>query len=209
MIVSIHIPRTGGTSFLHYLRAQFGVRLLEDYSWAAAGADPRMMDDYDCIHGHFFSRRYRRLASPRFACWFREPFDRLRSHYSFWLENDFPDNRLWSAMRSEHWSFEQFATSADNSVRNLQSQLLDVLQIHELAFVGLTEQYERSLSVFERVFALPPRGHEIRARQTRFTSWGSLSAPSINTIRRLHAEDFELYEQAKRRFADLAAAYNL
>lgn len=209
MIISVHVPRTGGTSFLHYLRRHFGTRLLEDYSWSAQPVTPEQIGGYDCVHGHFFARRYRGIDGAKFALWFREPLRRLRSHYAFWRENEYPENDLWTAMRADTWSFEKFALSRHGSVRNLQSQILDFLEIDQLHFVGLTEEYERSLVLFERIFGLPREVPSARIRETKPVHWDALTPQTMNAIRRLHAEDFVVYNQARRRFEELADAHNV
>ena len=75
MLISLHLPKTGGTSFRASLREMFGSRLLEDYCDLPLNTRPlrrkshaliqcfalrhQRFPEFDCIHGHFLPLKYR------------------------------------------------------------------------------------------------------------------------------------------------------
>ena len=82
MLVSVHIPKTGGSSLRRsVLEPFFGDRLLLDYHDAPLSRDaaernrkalawkpsPDLLDRYDCVHGHFLATKYL-SATPSSAC---------------------------------------------------------------------------------------------------------------------------------------------
>lgn len=76
MIVSVHIPKTAGTSFRYHLAQVFGNRVLDDYGdWPEVTTPEGIVRQerrraemlaeaaetaelYDVIHGHFAGRKY-------------------------------------------------------------------------------------------------------------------------------------------------------
>ena len=99
MIVSVHIPKTGGVSFRKsVLEPVFGNRLLSDYGDAPLSHDtanrnaraqsfepsPELPERYDCVHGHFLALKYVSERVPcEFAVWFRDPAQRVVSRYLY------------------------------------------------------------------------------------------------------------------------------
>lgn len=105
-LLSLHIPKTGGTTFLKLLKTHTDCRVREDFrdrplhfprqivqakatfdNLISRLADSRSRDINDCIHGHFLLRKYKFILSRSetisFTC-IRHPYDRLISHYNFW-----------------------------------------------------------------------------------------------------------------------------
>lgn len=128
-LVSLHLPKTAGTSFGLALAEHFGAAFWPDYDFPAmqvprirrelgtiaAGWRLRaqMPQSVRCVHGHFLPLKYR-IALGRhadFAVWLREPVDRLLSHYHFW-RRDYagadPAQPLRNRMIAEGWSQERF-----------------------------------------------------------------------------------------------------
>ena len=138
MLISVHLPKTAGTSFERSLRQHFGTQLERRYAdkplhhhplrrnlrAAREGLCGRHKQEASpaCVHGHFLPLSYRHLArraDVRFVTWLREPIDRLLSHYHYWrraADSDARDtvqdqmqDKVQRRMREENWSFEQFA----------------------------------------------------------------------------------------------------
>ncbi|MYF13010.1 MAG: hypothetical protein F4229_18890 [Gammaproteobacteria bacterium] len=97
MLVSIHIPKTGGTTLREsILKPALGDRLKMDYgdkplatevsvrneSALAFEPPPDLASRYDCVHGHFLATKYLSENFPcQFAVWFRDPVQRMVSRY--------------------------------------------------------------------------------------------------------------------------------
>ena len=226
MIVSIHIPKTAGTSFGMRLEDKFGLRLLKDYGdWvgldtpeanalrAARDAETRarrdeLLRDYDIIHGHFVADKYVGLFPvAAFTAFFRDPYQRAVSHYEFLLRYPKLDHP-W--IRQFHESRPALADLL-KLFPNYQSIFLGQVAIEDFAVVGLTEQYERSVALFEAVFGrkLPPEVARGNVNPDREGDAYPIDPAVRRAIDIHHAADVELYRRACERFAQLAARYNV
>jgi len=84
IILSVHIPKTGGITLYNLLEQKFGKGLVSDYP------DRQEMkgrtDPVEVIHGHFEIADYLQLAPhARIITFLREPLSRALSHYYYWL----------------------------------------------------------------------------------------------------------------------------
>lgn len=177
MLVSVHLPKTAGSSFAALLAQYFGDTLRLDYAdtplhysrkavcWRAwrhtltagrkvsRGGHVLAQDNMACIHGHFLPFKYRYLMpEAQFVTWMRDPVTRLRSHYDFWRREYNPDTagRLHRQMMAQDWSFERFALGPE--LRNIYARFLWRFPLSEFAFVGVFEHLEEDTAYFiERV----------------------------------------------------------
>ena len=172
MLISLHLPKTAGTSFGDSLRLHYGERLLEDYddrplnrsrlsrrahavrlAARSSGAVRRALGPVDCIHGHFLPLKYRPLqrdASVRFVTWLRDPLERLASHYHYWMR-EFDEQQAGALHRQvveEQWSFERFCLSPQ--LRNCYSEFLWGFAPSRFDFIGITERYSEDMARFGR-----------------------------------------------------------
>lgn len=179
MLISVHLPKTAGTSFEHSLRRHFGAQLQRRYAdkplhhhplrrnlrAAREGLCGRHREEASpaCVHGHFLPLSYRHLArraDVRFVTWLREPIDRLLSHYHYWrraADSDAQDtlqdqmqHNLQRRMREENWSFEQFAQRRE--LRNVYRAFLWGFPVERFDFIGITEHYASDLREFGQRF---------------------------------------------------------
>jgi hypothetical protein len=75
--------------------------------------------------------------------WFRDPVERLLSHYYYWqhaVDMDHPNCRK---LHEEALSAAEFAAIPE--LRNIYARFLDGEPIKELNWVGLVEDYQSSL----------------------------------------------------------------
>jgi hypothetical protein len=164
LIISIHIPKTGGTAFLQVLKASVPDILYLD--WGRGGSNPvfrhgkrvavqlqsiadlELGEGLSVIHGHFEMGKYlSKFPEAIYVTWLRDPVERLISHYFFWQRRPFMDNPLCNRLITEQMSLEDFALLA----RNVQHRFLSPAGVERFAFVGITEEYERSLELFHRL----------------------------------------------------------
>ena len=95
MLISVHIPKTGGTAFGELLARRFGSRLLRDYddrplahaaprrlaaAIAAIPAQPARRRGHDAVHGHFLALKYLGVRGD-VVTWLRDPAQRVLSRY--------------------------------------------------------------------------------------------------------------------------------
>jgi len=215
-LVSVHFPKTAGTSFGLALRQCYGDGLQEDYAMLALNT-PRVRREWDAIrsglatrfeggppaaiHGHFLPLKYRialRNRPTRYVTWLRHPVERLLSHYYFWQRTcaaATPAQPLRYRVAREQWSLERFCLAPQ--LRNLYSQYLWGFPPSRFDFIGITERYESDLASFARRF-LPGTATAERARVN--TERGDAPYPldpELRTrIERHHADDMRLYRWA-------------
>lgn len=226
MILSIHIPKTGGQSFRARLEATFAPRILIDYGdWvgsdtpeaiahrdlraaAVRASSNQIARDYDIIHGHFIADKYTALFSKSdFVAFFRDPYQQTVSHYQFFARHPEIDNPAIRAFHDARMTFAEFAAA----VPDIQSRFLGTLEIADLSMVGPYEEHPRCVSLFETMFEcrLAP---EIR-RENVNPDRGETDYPIDAAIRKvvdLHrAKDVDTYRRACERFERLAHRYGV
>jgi hypothetical protein len=228
MIVSVHIPKTGGTSFRHMLQAHFGPRLLLDYGdWPeldtpeAQAHHRRRRDemmgrlgaistDYDVVHGHFAATKYSDLFSTiRMLCFVRDPYQHAMSAH------DYGKRSAASSVPTDHPGIRQFRdmrmTLLDmiETHPNLQSRYLRNVSLDDFAMIGLTEYFEESIKLFRAIFGID-LGATIARENINPDREGAAHqvAPEVReAIDRHCCEDIDLYRGAKERFLYLMKRY--
>ncbi|WP_158754996.1 sulfotransferase family 2 domain-containing protein [Dyella sp. S184] len=214
-IISLHLPKTAGTSFGSSLASHFGDRYRRDYAdqgickpmaqrceaALAAGVEiaAQGLGDIECVHGHFLPVKYLPLAATReltFVTWMRDPVTRMISHYYYWQESydekaSAPHHRQ---VIEESWTLEQFCLS--ERFRNIYTQYLWNFPLDNFAFIGISEHYQEDLQEFCRRYL--STSLEPRSRNTTKYS-GLRQAPDtafLDKVREFHAADMELYQRA-------------
>jgi hypothetical protein len=212
MLISVHFPKSGGSSFGAVLARHFGDRLLLDYGdfpintptglrrrKAAADAAANEVRDFgaiNCIHGHFLPAKYLPLKrrGAEFVTWLREPLERMASHYEFWRSTFDPASapRLHRRVIEEDWSFEQFSLSPE--LRNIYRQFLWSFPLSLFSFVGLTEHFASDVTAFARRFL------GVTLQEVPHLNRGQGGAPDLcrdegfrRTFEEFHAADYHLY----------------
>jgi hypothetical protein len=219
MLISIHMPKTAGSSFRATLEGHYCDAFRPDYGdyplahspderRAAAHRHAEAMRATElagvaCIHGHLLPAKYLPLAADpgcQFVTWLREPVARLVSHYAYWQASyDRASDSTSSLHRrvvEEGWTLEQFCLAPQ--LRNVYSEFLWGFPHERLNFVGITEYFEEDLRYFSTHFlglnATPRRLNERLASADDSVS-PQLARLDLVKIRQFHAEDVALYEQ--------------
>ncbi len=217
MLVSLHLPKTGGTSFVASLQQYFSNQLELDYSdkpihshyifrntkafFMALHNGVSSIHAGSCIHGHFLPLKYRFVSaknSPvRYVTWFRDPIERLASHYYFWRREVDMDTvgSLRKKMLKENWSLEEFCFSIE--MRNFYSQFLWGFPLESFDFIGLTEYYKDDFSYFCKEFL---QGGCFEVQSLNVNHQGQkqyiLDEGMRVELEDFHAKDMRLYQRA-------------
>lgn len=218
MIVSVHVPKTAGTSFAAFLREALGDgRVREEYrggpriegavsDLGALAQDLRNRGDrvrvylrrgsLECVHGHFLASKYAFIATA-FVAWVRDPVERVVSHYEYFKRQPDPNNRHSIAVQ-EGLGLLDFA--AIPGLRNLQSRYLD-LPLERFAFVGRTERLDEDMVRACEVLGLS--AHEsprTNANPHRKGDRYEISDTDRARIADLNREDAALYDRVHQHF---------
>jgi len=217
MLISVHLPKTAGSSFSAALGEKLGSSLLLDYGDQPintpshernTGAFRKSIENFDnssrfkgikCIHGHFLPIKYLLLSDKldiQFITWMRNPVERLLSHYYFWKRtfNSETAPPLHRKFMEEKWSIERFCLGPE--LKNLYYQFLYGFPLEYFALIGITESYEEDLSYFSSRFL----GYHVEMKRLNVgkTTNHSYEIPERlrNKIAHFHSKDMELYERA-------------
>lgn len=219
LLISVHLPKTAGTSFAEALQCHFGDQLVRDYgdfpintpalrrnAGALLNSARNLLADWngvECIHGHFLPLKYRLLARIRpvlFITWMRDPVERLISLYDFWQRSYDPATSppVHRRVVQEQWSLERFCLSPE--MRDTYSQFLWGFPLSRFDFIGIAEHYERDLEFFNRHVLgvhLPILYANANPNRERYRERldGALRA----RIQEYHERDMRLYRQALAR----------
>ncbi|RDS80995.1 sulfotransferase family 2 domain-containing protein [Dyella psychrodurans] len=214
-IISLHLPKTAGTSFGASLRTHFGDRYRSDYSdggisrpqeerRATALSSGCVIAEHglwnvDCVHGHFLPVKYLQLSARcdlKFVTWMRDPVQRLLSHYYFWQKSyDEATSSPHHRHVIEHgWTLEKFCMS--EKFRNIYTQYLWEFPLEHFSFIGISERYEEDLRDFSKCF-LSTDLEPLHLNETGYVSQRDYADKAfLDRVRDFHAADVRLYQRA-------------
>lgn len=215
MLISVHLPKTAGSSFMEELKAQFGARLVLDYEQPLRLPDfaanmrtlvncgrngLRRNQGAACIHGHFKPLKYSlsgMRAGAKFITWMRDPVERLASHYYFWMRETGTLNpsAFHRKIVAEKWPLERFCLSP--AARNIYSRYLWGMPLDRFDFIGITEYYDSELDYFAwKYLPRPIRHYRVNANPGREERRYITDAALREKIAAYHRRDMLLYERA-------------
>lgn len=230
LYISVHIPKTAGTSFKEILHGIAQERLFLDYGdkpLASAYPERKMAslandaDRYKAIlsaasvspdlpvvvHGHFLAAKYQWVfPQAKTLVWLRDPLERLASHYHHWLRNPDLENDTCMKMLNEQMSLVQFARLAPMS--NLYSRFLCGRKLESIAFVGITEEFEKGLRLFARILGREPVKLIVNTNANN-TGRYPLDKETRQAIMDANKDDMRIYEEAKVVFTQLCRTHDV
>ncbi len=195
-LISIHIPKTAGTSFYSILKQVYGPTLSPSYKRKDVKKQPNW-EAHEVIHGHFSYREIahlHRTHGAKVICWLRHPVDRVISNHTFFIAGlSQPHKNLRQYELNKHRIHEDLLTYAQKTEnRNRMSKFLAGISLEELFFVGKMERFEKEVG-----------------RLGKQLGWTTVQIPKLNTLERpevdettrnkilaLNQQDFELYTNA-------------
>jgi hypothetical protein len=226
VIISIHVPKTAGTSFSGILQAEYGNHVLLDYGdfhdWVGPDSRPgilrrtqeaarlrrdELLQTYQVIHGHFLPEKYIGLfPNADFVAFFRDPFQQTLSNYHFLLRHPeaATEYRAVKIFHESKMTVEDFVTSTQSP----QSDAIIGLSVDDLAIPGITEQFSQGIALFNALFHKNLTS-DVRLNPNPFQEEQnySISADLKRLIEKHRQRDIELYQRAVERFNQLAARH--
>lgn len=219
LIVSVHVPKTGGVTFREVLGELAGGHLVHDYAdrplaprtrWAALRQRLRRVslpEGTRVVHGHFVASKYWRVyPEARFVTWFRDPVERLVSHFHYWQREPDPENPTCRRLIEERLSLPAFAALPE--MRDVHARFLGGVPPERFAFIGLTERFDEGMELFRRLFC-PELGFASARRNANPARSGEryeLDPAERAALAALNQADIALHARARARYEELRAA---
>lgn len=207
-LISLHIPKTAGTSFRNILKSVYGSghvarldirRNVELNGKKFSGS--KIKSGIRVLHGHF---SYNKLTEnleikdgTPVITWLREPAERVISNYYYLdkilreeLNEEKKDLNILAKM--EKTLLEYAATEAN---RNRMSKFLKGISPEEFFFIGLTSHYEEDLTHLAKM--LEWENYSL-LKQNITGKKPDIDADIIEKIKALNRDDYEIYNKALR-----------
>jgi len=205
-LVSLHIPKTAGTSFRNILKEVYGddhvVRfdINQRIFINNEAFNGRKIDDViNVIHGHFqYSELIKTVRLPEgvpVITWLRHPVERVISNY-FYLEKILreeldEEKKGLNILAKMQKTLREYASTEAN--RNRMSKFLDGADLSALFFTGIVEYYEEDLAALASMLGWKEYTilkHNITGNRP------DVDKETIEFIRSLNGKDCELYQRA-------------
>ena len=211
MIVSVHIPKTAGSTFKDLLIEslgqgqiclRYGQTPLRHRSEGKPVPPLVIPEGAPCavVHGHFVADRVivPEGAEVRYVVWLRHPVERLISHYFFWKRKPYMDQPLCRRLLEEDLTVQEFASL--DAMRNLQSFFLGGTPPGRFTFIGVTERFDESIDRFNAIFGTNlNRCWTVNANPNKLAGGyrAEVGERVYEAIAEMNAADMALYAQAR------------
>lgn len=200
-LISIHLPKTAGTSFFSHLKTIYGPDLTLSFTRKnIARAQQYFGSSFNflncnikALHGHF---RYLEVSnlhkqySPKLVCWLRDPVERVISNYLYHTRaENFPNSRKTPDLMA-------YANRAE--AQNKMSWLLEGIALEEFFFIGFQEQFEEDLRHLGRLMSWPEvPTHTLNVSEPERRSSLAITSAMKEELARLNSLDVALYQRAR------------
>lgn len=206
-ILSTHVPKTGGSSFLKVLQRAFDRSLMIDHPNHPKANPMDYVDEIrdreiKALHGHGATIEKWECYLPPFdaVAWIRDPYTRVMSHFQyglFRLESGKAGPQFVEILKAG--DFEAYCKIQENE----QSKYVPIERFDDFSFIGIVDKYKRCLDHFSSVFlginniAMPRENiNPIQGQQAIY----NLTPEQKALVKKYNEKDIELYARAKERW---------
>lgn len=158
-IISIHVPKTAGSTFKNVLRQVYHAQeIFFDYPYKGKRRNLILMTEQPqvkVVHGHFPAKKYdEKYAQARKIIWLRKPINRLLSHYFFHktlqLLADSNSNQDTEILNYPYADLSLIEFAELPEMQNIvANKFLEKQSLNDFYFVGLQEFFDEDLQVLE------------------------------------------------------------
>lgn len=225
MLISIHIPKTAGTTIGYLLDYGFKRRIFYDYGQLEGLRHKKELEEdiqfcsehrefiekkFKLIHGHFHYYKYSQVfPEAKYIVCLRDPVARTISQYFHIIEEADPNHWLYENLSTGKMDLVAF--SALPNIRRAQSAFTDGRDIEDFDHIFLTEHLAESVHQFQIRFGFqrsdPYMNLEGEAslpntnpRSARNVQRREFSKTELEQARLMLSEDVELYDKALNKF---------
>ncbi len=209
-LISIHIPKTAGSSFFQLLKKVYGKEYVMKINVPEPDMDFHSVRDTGqakVIHGHIRVSQLEdviREDDPRIITWLRNPVDRVISNYYFSMQRIREGKAVERKSNTMAYSLPEYAALDEN--RNKASWFLEGISLEELFFVGLYEEFMSDTGRLGKMLGwggnqkIPHRKSSSSFIENNdcTTQFRDINAEMKKEIATLNSIDVALYEEALR-----------
>tara|TARA_B110000977_G_scaffold198648_1_gene284000 strand:+ start:1185 stop:1886 length:702 start_codon:yes stop_codon:yes gene_type:complete len=215
-LISVHFPKVGGSTLRHFYKKHFHGRYHEIYNdypaesfnanfYKACVNSIRMFNTtphYKCTHGHFLPLKFRYCSNVRFSAFFREPVERITSHFYHHMNKWHPDTI--ASLNPVTIEPYLLAFAKAEKRRNVYAKYLRGFPIHKFSYIGITEDYNNSMISFFNFLQIEPETIIEAKRQNplKVSQRYNLTESTKNQIIELNRKDVSIYENVLRVYDD-------
>lgn len=207
-LVSLHIPKTAGTSFRSVFLDNVSERNFAKVDIFNSGRI-KVNDTYftgsklhrkvKAIHGHFpyvvLLDRFEIQETTQFITWVRNPVERVLSNYYFLRSviqqriNEQQDENLFERIGK---SLQEFVLHPEN--QNVQSNFLQEAPLENFAFIGIQDKFESELDRLSNTMGWKVKNNSHNITQNK-RNRAEHDADIIALIEKLNSKDIDLYNR--------------
>lgn len=145
-MVSVHVPKAGGSSFQLALHQFFGNRLWLDHGVPADPPRPTA-----CVHGHAPARhRLEQYPDAPLVGWVRDPVERVLSQWRYWRRHPDPAHPVCRRLHDDDLGPVELA----ELLPDVQTSMLGY-DLGRYDFVGVVERSELSMTALRGLLGAP------------------------------------------------------
>jgi hypothetical protein len=226
----LHVPKTGGSSLTAALAASLGPHDFYQLPSDRAGKVPvaRLLERYRAVAGHFTMAHLEPVSSSAFLFTFlREPVDRVVSLFHFYRLQQAGahlDPRVTAVKSADafaafvdglsdrlspwsNWQTYVFSGASDCESPAVKLLPRALANLDRFDFVGVQDELTRGADVLGRLrgwsLVLPPRRINVTTERPGLAQLPGRTRSKLDELNRC---DAELFERARRRWADVRAS---
>ena len=209
-LISIHIPKTAGTSFRHTLKKIYGQEAVVRLDIKVKGPtvlvneahyQERHLPPWTRVaHGHFnypLLQQHFDLPDRNIPVitWARDPVERVISHYHYLskrlAEELDESSKGLNILAKMQRSLMEYARTPKS--RNRMAHFFKGISLEEFSFIGVQDYYSEDLNHLAKI--LEWDGFKEYQHNRTGKSYDEVTAQQIDEIRALNDEDVRIYEQ--------------
>jgi hypothetical protein len=207
-IISLHIPKTAGTSFRNILKNVYGddqvIRLdINEKGTIKVNEElynGKQLPSVKIIHGHFYyqtlKEKFDLPENIKFITWMRDPVKRVISNFNYLekrLSEILTDAEEYNILNNMPRSLIDYARLEFN--RNKQYKFLSGNTLKDFVFVGINEYFEEDLIGLKKILNWPEIPEVLYQNKTESLE-KNVPKEILNEIASLNSDDVELYNYA-------------
>ncbi len=206
MILSIHIPKTGGVSVRNVLKEHYGEGFVLHY-WQVTDAFGQPLAEVpataQCVHGHFQTDQLTgKFPNAKLITWVRDPVERVVSSYYHRLRAHDWQHPVCQELHAKKLSVGEYAALPE--VRNEMSHFFGSKQPEDFHFIGLMEEFDVSFACMTKILGLPPAAaRRDNVNPEKKSANYELDCSVRRAILQLNEQDVNLYARCREHWKNM------